>query len=119
MGFVVRSVIGLGAVYYAMFSPALKTGDLPRTAAYCASAANSQAALRLDQALQARLAAAGCAISFSADAQRIAASLALPPIPPPRAPAETKAVPGSLTQADLAEPWYGPDPRARKPHKRG
>jgi hypothetical protein len=72
--------------------------------------------------LRSQLLAAGCVISFNDAAQRLAASLSAPPAPAPPAPPPPPAIKlsaGSLTAADLAEPWYGVDPRAHKLRKRG
>jgi hypothetical protein len=119
MGFVVRSVIGLGAVYYAMFAPALNSGDLAKTATVCAGAVETQASRENENTLRAELATAGCAVSFGAEAQRLATSLTLPTVAPPAPPRQARPASGSLTAEDLAEPWYGPDPRTRKLRSRG
>jgi hypothetical protein len=121
MSFLLKSVVGLGAVYAAMFGPALKSGDLDSKAALCAIAAHAPALNSDEAGLRGQLLAAGCAISFNDATQRLAASLAAPPAPapPPPPPPQTKLSAGSLTPTDLLEPWYGFDPRVRKPRKRG
>jgi hypothetical protein len=119
MSFLLKSVVGLGSVYIAMFAPAMKPGDTPTKATVCAIAARAAMHGEDSGALRAELSAAGCAITFSEEAQHIAASLALPPAaaspPPPPSPRPA----GTLTPADLSEPWYGPDPHRRKARKLG
>ncbi len=124
MSFLLKSVVGLGAVYAAMFGPALKSGDPDSKATLCAIAAHAPALGGDEAGLRSQLLAAGCVISFNDAAQRLAASLSAPPAAPPLAtapppPPQTKLSAGSLTPADLLEPWYGVDPRAHKPRKRG
>jgi len=118
MSFLLKSVVGLGAVYAAMFGPALKSGDLDSKAALCAIAAHAPALNGDEVGLRGQLLAAGCALSFNDAAQRLAASLAAQSAAAPPPP-QTKLSAGSLTPTDLLEPWYGFDPRARKPRKRG
>jgi hypothetical protein len=122
MGVLFKSAIGLGAVYLAMFGPALKSADVGATASLCGNAA--QARLAGDESLRAQLAAAGCVVKVAAESERLAKATALkvalparvaqPSPPPPPAP---KVRPGTLTESDLAEPWFGPAPR--KSAKRG
>jgi hypothetical protein len=137
MSFLLKSVVGLGAVYAAMFGPALKSGDPDSKATLCAIAAHAPALGGDEAGLRSQLLAAGCAISFNDAAQRLAASLTTAPAPPrfaglpaaapmaalpaptPPPPPQTRPSAGSLTAADLLEPWYGVDPRARRPRKRG
>ena len=118
MSFLLKSVLGLGAVYAAMFGPAVKSGDLDSKAALCAIAAHAPALNGDEAGLRGQLLAAGCALSFNDATQRLAASLAAPPAPAP-APPQTKLGAGTLTADDLREPWAGFDPRPRKPRRRG
>jgi hypothetical protein len=119
MSFLVKSVVGLGAVYAAMFAPALKSNDPDSKATLCAIAAHAPALGGDEAGLRSQLLAAGCTISFNDAAQRLAASLSTPPaaVPPPTP--QTKLGAGTLTADDLREPWAGFDPRAHKPRKRG
>jgi hypothetical protein len=118
MSFLLKSVVGLGAVYAAMFGPALKSGDPDSKATLCAIAAHAPALGGDEAGLRSQLLAAGCAISFNDAAQRLAASLSPPPaVAPP--PPQIKLSAGTLTAEDLREPWAGLDPRGRKPRKRG
>ena len=115
MGVIFKSAVGLGAVYFAMFAPTVKSDEMAATASLCAAAAQSRQA---DEApLRARWAAAGCVLAVSAQAQRLTA--ASPPPPPAAATARAKAVSGALTEADLREPWFGPTATGRKTAKRG
>jgi hypothetical protein len=121
MSFLLKSVVGLGAVYAAMFGPALKSGDPDSKATLCAIAAHAPAVGGDEAGLRSQLLAAGCAISFNDAAQRLAASLSAAPAAaaPPPAPSQARLSAGTLTADDLREPWAGFDPRARKPRKRG
>jgi hypothetical protein len=110
MSFIFKSAMGLGAVYFAMFSPALKSGEIAPTAALCASAA--QARVNGDASLRGQWAAAGCALRLGAETQRLIASTATPPLP-------VRSAVGSLTDDDLREPWFGPGQLQRKAAKRG
>lgn len=112
MSFIFKSAIGLGAVYFAMFSPALKPGEIGPTVALCASAAESRAVA--DASLRGDAALAGCALRLGAEAQRLVANPASPGVPP-----DFRGAAGSLTDADLREPWFGPGPLQRKAAKRG
>ncbi len=112
MSFLLKSAMGLGAVYFAMFSPALKPSAIGPTAAICASAA--QAGLDGDASLRGAAAAAGCALQLRAEAQRLAAP-AIAPVPAPA----VKSVAGSLSEDDLREPWFGPGPLQQKAARRG
>jgi hypothetical protein len=124
MGMLLKSAIGLGAVYIAMFAPAIRSADmapvanLGPAANLCAAAARAQ--LAGDASLRAQWSAAGCAVKL-VEAQR-AVSAAPPkaaPPPPKPAPPARKAVSGMLTEADLAEPWFGPARPLRKSAGRG
>jgi hypothetical protein len=112
MGVLFKSAIGLGAVYFAMFAPTLKSDEVAATAGQCANAARLQ--LAGDAALRAQWAAAGCALGVSAQAQKLGP-------PAVAAPAPVRAAPkrGALSEADLREPWVGPAAPARKSAKRG
>ncbi len=114
MGFIFKSAVGLGGVYFAMFAPTLNSNEVSATTSLCAAAMQSRLA---DEApLRAQWAAAGCVLAVSAQAQRAAA------IPPPsfaRPAAPAKGASGALTQADLREPWFGPSGNAKKSAKRG
>jgi hypothetical protein len=120
MGMLLKSAIGLGAVYFAMFAPAIWSADIGPAANLCGAAARAQ--LEGDATLRAQWAAAGCAVKL-AEAQRIVIALppkAAPPPPPPKpAPPSPRAVSGTLTEADLAAPWFGPARSARKSGGRG
>lgn len=113
MGVLLKSAVGLGAVYFAMFAPALKSDEVLATADPCVKAARLQ--LADATALRARWAAAGCALSVGAQAQTFVG----PTLPPPERPARATPKPGALTEADLQEPWFGPAPPTRKSSKRG
>jgi hypothetical protein len=115
MGFVTKSAIGLGCVYFAMFSQSLKSEDLASTTNPCASAA--KAVVTRDKALRAQWAAAGCAVEIRADAQQAAAAAAPPPPPQPRISPPRAS--GTLTEADMLEPWFGPGRILRKSDRRG
>jgi hypothetical protein len=119
MSFLLKSVVGLGAVYAAMFGPALKSGDPDSKATLCAIAVHAPALGGDEAGLRSQLLAAGCAISFNDAAQRLAASLSAPPPPAVPPPPQIKVSAGTLTADDLREPWAGFDPHARKPRKRG
>ncbi|MDE3175737.1 MAG: hypothetical protein KGM15_06450 [Pseudomonadota bacterium] len=109
MGFLIRSAIGLGCVYYAMFGQALRPGELAPAAQLCADAAS--ASLTPDAGLRAPLAAAGCAEALTSQARRAA---------PQTAPvAKAKRPSGTLTADDLRDPWLGPGRLARKTGARG
>jgi hypothetical protein len=115
MGFIFKSAAGLGAVYFAMFAPALNSNDMAATASLCAAAAQSR--LANEASLRAHWAAAGCVLAVSAQAQKGA-------VPPPRAtpaaaPPRAKIAAGGLSDADLREPWFGPTGNPRKSAKRG
>ena len=74
MGFLLRSAIGLGAVYFAMFGQAAHVAEVAAPSNPCVEAAN--ASLRGDSGLGAQWAAAGCAAKISGRSQRLSASLA-------------------------------------------
>ena len=117
MSFVFKSTIGLGAVYFAMFAPALKSSDVAPTASLCAGAVQAQFAGEAD--LRARWSAAGCALAISAQSQRLTAPLAAAS-KLTAAPAPARRPAGSLTEADLREPWFGPSAHSlRKAGRRG
>jgi hypothetical protein len=112
MGFLIRSAIGLGCVYYAMFGQALRPGELAPAAQLCADAAS--ASLTPDAGLRAPLAAAGCAEALTSQARKTA------PAAPQAAPAtKAKRPTGTLTADDLRDPWLGPGRLARKAGARG
>src|SRR5947209_16701435 len=112
MGVLFKSAVGLGAVYFAMFGPALKSDEVVATAGRCANAARLQ--LAGDAALRANLTAAGCALAVSAQAQKLGPPAVPAPAPAPAAPRQ-----GALTEADLQVPWFGPAPPARKSPRQG
>ena len=98
MGFVVKSALGLGVVYAAMFGPVARVnGHYPGLGA-CAGLADT----RLDGVigLKEEWTAARCAIALGARDNPAAIALARP-----------SPFANTLTQADLREPWYGPMPR--------
>jgi hypothetical protein len=122
MGMLLKSAIGLGLVYIAMFAPAIRTADLGPAANLCGAAV--QARIAGDESLRARWVAAGCAAKVIAEAQRATSApapklvvLSQKPAAPPPPPA--KALSGTLTAADLAEPWFGPGRIPRKSANRG
>lgn len=121
MGFLLKSTMGLGAVYFAMFGQALQSSDLAPRGSVCASAAS--AAVSRDSGLGARLQAASCAAALAAEAEGLNAPLkaATSLTPPLRAPLPptAKASVGTLTQADLSAPWFGPSRIPRKIAARG
>jgi len=116
MGFLFKSAIGLGAVYFAMFGQALRSDEAASTANLCASAANAR--LAGDSDLRAQWRAAGCAVAAASFVERAAPALVAAPR---REPTPARATPrsGTLTQADLAEPWFGPARIPRKGERRG
>ncbi len=118
MGFVFKSAIGLGAVYFAMFSSAPQALDLGPAAALCTAAAKSRLS---GDGFRAQWAAAGCGASIVSVAAKAAALPSFPPpaAPPAAPPPAAKPVAGTLTEADLREPWFGPGRLSRKGAKRG
>lgn len=128
MGFLLRSAIGLGAVYFAMFGQAQHAAEVASASNPCVLAAN--ASLRGDSGVSAQWAAAGCAAKLSGHTQRIAQTLAAaaalsPPAPAPAAAPAPRPTPtakpqnGTLTQADFQDPWFGPSRIQRKGGWRG
>jgi hypothetical protein len=123
MGFLFKSAIGLGAVYFAMFGQALRSDGAASTASLCASAATER--LAGDSTLRAQWRTAGCAVAAAGLVERATpapvaaphAAVAAPAIAPP--PAREKPRFGALTEADLAEPWFGPARIPRKAARRG
>jgi hypothetical protein len=116
MGFLFKSAIGLGAVYFAMFGQALRSDEAGSAASLCANAASER--LAGDSGLGAQWRAAGCAVAVTAAVQHASApppAVAAPAAPPPQA----KPRSGSLTEADLAAPWFGPARIPRKAARRG
>jgi hypothetical protein len=122
MGFLFKSAVGLGVVYFAMFGQEWRGGELAPQANVCADAA--KAGLAGDSGLPGKWAAAGCAVSLAEQAQKLSAPMiAVKPLgtakplaaPPSPAPAQKTQI-GTLTQADLQEPWFGP---VRSPRKGG
>jgi len=121
-----KSAIGLGSVYIAMFAPAIRTADVRPAANLCGAAV--QARIAGDESLRAQWVAAGCAARVIAEAQRVSSAPApklvvltqkpAEPPPPPPAPA-SKSLTGTLTATDLAEPWFGPSRIPRKSANRG
>ena len=108
MGFIVKSAIGLGCVYFAMFGQSV---DIAPTAKLCGSAA--KAGLTGD-AISRAAGAAGCAAAIGAASQRVSEAA---PAPAPR-PAAKRAV-GTLSTDDLRAPWFGPERIPRKTDRRG
>jgi hypothetical protein len=122
MGFLFKSAIGLGAVYFAMFGPALRSDGAASTASLCASAATER--LAGDSTLRAQWRTAGCAVAAAGLVQNVnlvaRTSAAVPVAAPPIAsPARARPRSGVLTEADLAEPWFGPARIPRKAARRG
>ena len=120
MGFLFKSAIGLGAVYFAMFSPTLRSQEVGSATSLCASAASQQ--LAGEAGFSAQMSATGCAAAVVTLAQRRA------PAPPAKSPQiklpqahspQAKLPAGTLTAADLAEPWFGPGRPLRKTAGRG
>ena len=123
MGFLFKSAIVLGAVYFAMFGQALRSDEVGSAANLCANAASQR--LAGDSSLSAQWRAAGCAVAVAAAAQHASAP-APAAAPPPRQanpgqanPRQAKPRSGTLTEADLAEPWFGPARIPRKAARRG
>ena len=116
MGFVMRSAIGLGAVYYAMFAQAPRPAEPGATTSRCASAVASR--LTGGPSFAAQMSAAGCAAALAAAAERLEAPPLQPTKPTPAA-SEAKAAAGTLTAADLRDPWFGPTRPAHKAAWRG
>jgi hypothetical protein len=117
MGMLIKSAIGLGAVYVAMFAPEIRGADIGPSASLCGVAARAR--LEGDATLRAQWSAAGCAVKLI-EAQQAVNAPAPKPAPSPLAkPAAPKALPGTLTEADLAAPWFGPTRPARKSAGRG
>jgi hypothetical protein len=121
MGFLLRSAVGLGAVYFAMFGHGAPTSEIAAPADPCRIAAD--ASLRGDSGLAAQWAAASCAAKFAGRAQRLTAPLVaattLSPPPAPRPAATPRPQNGTLSEADLQEPWFGPAHLTRKAPFRG
>jgi hypothetical protein len=121
MGMFLKSAVGLGVVYFAMFGPAIKPADIGPTASLCGAAA--QARIAGDEGLSAQWAAAGCVMKIAAQTQRVAKAPppkpAPPPPPAPPAPSAAKPASGTLTEADLTAPWFGPARPSRKSARRG
>jgi hypothetical protein len=109
MGFLVKSAIGLGCVYFAMFGQPLQSADLAPTANLCQSAA--KAGLTGD-AISRAAGVAGCAVAIGTVSERLAAAA-----PAPR-PASKRAA-GTLSADDLRAPWFGPERIQRKTDRRG
>ncbi len=112
MGMLLKSAIGLGAVYFAMFGAGDRSADIGPAANLCASAARAR--LEGDAALRAQWSAAGCvreARRRAAGRQRAAAKARRrrrPAAEGRRRRAAPRPHSGTLTEADLAEPWFGP-----------
>jgi hypothetical protein len=113
MGFLIKSAIGLGCVYFAMFGQTLKSADLAPTTNLCASVA--KAAVAGGAALRAQWAAAGCVAALETRTQALAA----PAAPPPALRTTPRSAAGTLSDADLREPWFGPGRIPRKVERRG
>jgi len=116
MGMFLKSAIGLGSVYFAMFAPAIWSADIGPAANLCASAARAR--LEGDATLHAQWSAAGCAVKLAAVSAPPSKPAPPPPPPKPALP-PPKAVSGTLSEADLAEPWFGPTRASRKSGARG
>jgi hypothetical protein len=121
MGFLFKSAIGLGCVYFAMFSQALRSSDLTPTANLCAAAVKAD--IGGEPGLRAKFAAAGCAVALETETKRLAppapAARPAPSPPPPASQAPAKRLSGTLTADDLRDPWFGPGRAARKASGRG
>ena len=119
MGFMLKSAIGLGAVYVAMFGQAIKPADVRPSASLCTGTVGARIAG--DASLRARWSEAGCALRLAAAMQPVIAPppKAAPPEPPPMPPTSRARALGTLSDADLAEPWFGPGKLARKTARRG
>jgi hypothetical protein len=122
MGVIWKSVVGLGSVYFAMFAPQAPSHDMAATARLCGEAARAQ--LEQNQALRADIALAGCTLALTTalprpETQAVAPPAAPPVAPPPPAPTHRRAGGGTLTQADLQDPWFGPTEHSRKARRPG
>jgi hypothetical protein len=111
MGFLFKSAIGLGVVYCAMFGQALRSDAVGPAANLCASAVGRQ--LAGDSSFDAQWKAAGCVAALATIRVKTAPTSASAPAP------RAKPRPGTLTEADLAEPWFGPARSLRKAGGRG
>jgi hypothetical protein len=125
MGVIIKSVLGLGSVYIAMFAPAASSPDVTAAAKLCTEAARS--GLEDSASLRSKLALAGCGVALTQPLQRQdparpapprpapTVAVAAPP-PPPSAPpsARSRMAAGTLSEADLRDPWFGPTEHARK-----
>ena len=115
MGVLLKSAMGLGTVYVLMFAPTVDRAALDPAASLCAQAATAK--VRGDATFAAQAQAARCAMALGAVAAplRLTQAESLKPPPPPQ-PATR---PGALTDADRAEPWFGPGSLSRKTPRRG
>jgi hypothetical protein len=116
MGVLLKSVLGLGTVYALMFAPAVDPAALGPAATLCAQAATAKAHGDASFAAQAQAARCAMALGVVAAPMRLTQAESLAPPPPPPRPA---ARAGGLTDADLAEPWFGPGSLSRKSPRRG
>lgn len=114
MGIVLKSTIGLGTVYFLMFSPTAERPALGPVASLCAEAAAAHGSGSF--AAQAQSARCLMALGVAAAPLRLTQAEDLSPPPPPPRPAGR---PGGLTDSDLAEPWFGPGGLSRKSPRRG
>ena len=115
MGFMLKSTIGLGTVYFLMFAPTAERPSLGPVASLCAGAASARAKAPDTFASDAQTARCLMALGVVAAPLRMTQAEDLAPAPPPRPAAQ----PGGLTDADLAEPWFGPGSLSRKSPHRG
>lgn len=115
MGIMLKSTIGLGTVYFLMFAPTAERPALSPVASLCADAAAARAQGADSFASQAQTARCLMALGVVIAPLRLTQAEDLAPSPPPRPVAR----PGGLTDADRAEPWFGPGSLSRKSPRRG
>ena len=115
MGVMLKSILGLGTVYVLMFAPTAQRPALSPVATLCGEAAAARAQGADSLVSQAQTARCLMALGAMTTPLRLTQAENLTPPAPPRP--ETR--PGGLTDADLAEPWYGPGALARKSPHRG
>jgi hypothetical protein len=118
MGILLKSTLGLGSVYFLMFAPAAERPALGPVASLCAEAAAARAHGPDSFASQAQTARCLMALGVVTAPLRLSLAEDLAP-PPPTPPSRPLARASGLTDADLAEPWFGPGSLSRKSPHRG
>jgi len=118
MGILLKSIIGLGSVYFLMFGPTAERPTLGPVATLCGQAAAVRAHGADTLASEAQTARCLMALGVVAAPLHLtqAENLAPPPPPPPPHPVRRG---GGLTDSDLSEPWLGPGSLSRKSPRRG